>query len=72
MGHTLGPRRSWSSSQTQCDLWDEEDLGCGPHQDKEPEADSAFPMLLPLFGKEVAAVVLPIALGHFSPLLPMW
>jgi len=34
------------------------------------EAVSAFPALLLLFGKEVATAVVPVALGHFSPLLP--
>lgn len=50
--------------------------GQGPqqasHQDKESRAISAFPMLLLLFGKEVATVVVLIALGHFSPLLLLY
>lgn len=36
------------------------------------EAGSAFPILLLLFRKEVAATVALLALGHCSPLLPLY
>lgn len=58
-----------SSPQTQLRLWGE--AGTRPPAGLSPrQGVSAFPALLLLFGKEVATVVVPVALGHFSPLLP--
>lgn len=78
LGKEQGWQRGWSGSQGSPLSSPQTQLRLGGEAGTEPpaglsprqEAVSAFPTLLLLFGKEVATARVPVALGHFSPLLP--